>query len=81
MPHPSKRKGDRGERMVVRAARDAGLEAVRARGSDGRSLGEAETVDVMALVRSRVGSKPQLLAVVPMSVFLALLRRAGGWRE
>ena len=48
MPHPSKRKGDRGERMVVQAARDAGLEAVRARGSDGRSLGEAETVDVIA---------------------------------
>ena len=46
MPHPSKRKGDRGERMVVQAARDAGLEAVRARGSDGRALGEAETVDV-----------------------------------
>lgn len=48
MPHPSKQKGDRGERKVVLAALEAGLEAERARGSDGRSLGLSEKVDVVA---------------------------------
>ena len=46
MPHPSKRKGNRFERALVNAARDAGLDARRAYASNGRSLGEAEAVDV-----------------------------------
>lgn len=106
MPHPSKRKGDRGERMVVAAASQAALEAIRARGSDGRSLGHAETVDVLAggariqvktrssvaayleppdgtdvlaLVQSRRGSSPRMLAVVRLEDLLRLIGRAGGW--
>ena len=38
MPHPSKRKGTRFEREIVQAARDAGLRAERAWGSNGQSL-------------------------------------------
>ena len=47
MPHPSKRKGNRFERSVVKAAEQAGLEAERAFASDGRSLGETEATDVL----------------------------------
>ena len=54
MPHPSKRKGNRFEREIVHAAQDAGLSAERAYASDGRALGEAETVDVMI----RAGDEP-----------------------
>jgi len=46
MAHPSKRKGNRYEREIVRQAEAAGLDARRAYASNGRSLGEAETVDV-----------------------------------
>ena len=38
MSHPSKRKGTRFEREIVQAARDAGLRAERAWGSNGQSL-------------------------------------------
>jgi hypothetical protein len=47
MPHPSKRKGNRYERELVRDAEAAGLDAERAWASNGRSLGEAEGVDVL----------------------------------
>lgn len=54
MPHPSKRKGDHFERELVKAFREAGLQAERAWGSDGRTLvtdaGEACTSDVDILV-------------------------------
>ena len=46
MAHPSKRKGDRFERALVSEARGAGLDAQRAYMSNGRALGEAETVDL-----------------------------------
>jgi len=46
MPHPSKRKGNRFERALVNAARNAGLDAERAYASNGRSLGHAEAVDL-----------------------------------
>jgi Holliday junction resolvase len=46
MPHPSKRKGNRYERELVREAEDAGVFAQRAFASNGRALGEAEAVDV-----------------------------------
>jgi Holliday junction resolvase len=47
MAHSSKRKGNRFEREVVKAAEDAGLEADRAYASNGQSLGEVEECDVL----------------------------------
>ena len=46
MAHPSKRKGDAFERELVNEAKAAGVFAQRAYMSNGRALGEAETVDV-----------------------------------
>jgi len=51
MPHPSKRKANRHEREIVKAAEAAGLEAERAYASNGQSLGEVKECDV--LVRGR----------------------------
>jgi Holliday junction resolvase len=45
--HPSKRKGNTFEREIVQLAKVAGLEAERAYASNGRALGEADTVDVV----------------------------------
>lgn len=47
MPHPSKRKANRHEREIVREAQAKGLDAERAYASDGQSLGEARTCDVL----------------------------------
>jgi Holliday junction resolvase len=47
MSHPSKRKGNSFEREIVNAARAAGLPAELAYASNGKALGEAESVDVM----------------------------------
>mgnify|MGYP003112804628 CR=1 FL=1 len=47
MSHPSKAKGNRLERLVVKMAEKAGLSAKRAYASNGESLGEAEDVDVL----------------------------------
>ena len=46
MPHPSKQKGNRYERELVNEAKAAGVFAQRAYASNGKALGEAETVDV-----------------------------------
>ena len=51
MAHPSRRKGNRFERSVVKAAEAAGLEAERAYASNGQSLGEVKACDV--LIRGR----------------------------
>jgi len=47
MVHPSKNKGNNFERELVNAAKESGLEAVRAYASDGRSLGLTEDVDCL----------------------------------
>lgn len=47
MTHPSKRKGNGYERELVDQARDSGLEAKRAWGSNGQSLGMHEEVDLL----------------------------------
>lgn len=47
MPHPSKNKGNNFEREIVNEAKEFGLIAERAYASNGRALGEAETVDCM----------------------------------
>jgi len=44
--HPSKAKGNRLEREVVKIAIDSGFTAERAYGSNGKSLGLSEDVDV-----------------------------------
>ena len=51
MAHPSRRKGNRFEREVVREAEAKGLEAERAYASNGQSLGEVNACDV--LIRGR----------------------------
>lgn len=52
MPSPSRRKGFAFERELVRTFEAAGIDAERARGSDGRALGEAADVDVVAALPS-----------------------------
>jgi Holliday junction resolvase len=47
MAHASKRKGDKFERAIVKAAEERGIPAQRAYMSDGRSLGESKNVDVV----------------------------------
>ena len=50
MSSPSKAKGNRFERLVVKLAKEAGFTAQRAYASDGRSLGEAPDVDCLVEV-------------------------------
>jgi len=47
MPSKSKSKGNRFERLCVNIAKEYNIKAIRAWGSDGRSLGEDSEVDVM----------------------------------
>jgi len=47
MTHPNKRRGNILEREIVNEARRQGLIAERAYASNGRSLGESESVDVV----------------------------------
>ena len=46
MPSKSKAKGNRFERFCVDVAQSLGLKAQRAWGSDGRSMGEHQEVDI-----------------------------------
>lgn len=57
MPAKNKLRGNRFERELVGVIREAGLEVKRARGSDGRSLGLAETVDLLIGGEIRVQAK------------------------
>jgi len=52
MSHPSKQKGNRVERLIVDLAKQYGLEAVRAWGSNGQSLGFTAEVDARIANRS-----------------------------
>ena len=65
--HPSKRKGNGYERELVAEAVKRGLDAERARGSDGRSLGESAGVDIrvqgMRLQAKRHGKFPAYLHI------------------
>lgn len=45
--HPSKRKGNAFEREIVATALASGIDAKRAYGSNGESLGHNQTVDVV----------------------------------
>lgn len=50
MPSKSKDKGNRVERIIVEALKEAGWDATRAWGSNGRALGKHEEVDIAASV-------------------------------
>ena len=58
MSHPSKQKGNRYEREVVQKAKEYGLDAERAWGSNGKALGYTEDVDCVI----RYGDGKQLLS-------------------
>ena len=63
MPSKSKTKGHRFERELVRQAQAIGLDAERARGSDGRALGEASEVDlIVSGVRIQAKRRKKLAA-------------------
>jgi len=47
MAHSSKQKGNRFEREIVNLTKEAGLDAERAYGSNGKALGFTEDVDVV----------------------------------
>lgn len=47
MTHPNKAKGNRFERQLVDIATESGMEAKRAWGSNGESLGHSEEVDLV----------------------------------
>lgn len=52
MPSKSKRKGNRVERVIVDILKEAGWDATRAWGSNGRALGKHEEVDITATIGS-----------------------------
>ena len=54
MPSPSKAKGNRFERELVNRAKDSGLTAKRAWGSNGAALGMHEEVDLV------IGKEPEI---------------------
>lgn len=57
MTHPSKRKGNAHEREVVNIAHSYGIDGERAYGSNGRSLGLHEEVDVLLEGDLRIQAK------------------------
>ena len=57
MPHPSKQKGNRFERLIVDKAKSYGVDGERAWGSNGRSLGMHEEVDVLLEGELRIQAK------------------------
>lgn len=59
MSHPSKVKGNTYERELVQQAQEAGIEAERAWGSNGRALGFHEEVDCVLRVSQDLTFKVQ----------------------
>ena len=57
MPSPSKAKGNRFEREVVKIVKESGLDAKRAWGSNGAALGMHEEVDVLIMDSFKVQAK------------------------
>ena len=57
MTHPSKQKGNRFERLIVDKAHSYGVKGERAWGSNGRSLGMHEEVDVLLEGDLRIQAK------------------------
>ena len=57
MTHPSKQKGNSFERLLVDKAKSYGVDGERAWGSNGRSLGMHEEVDVLLEGELRIQAK------------------------
>jgi Holliday junction resolvase len=57
MPSKSKSKGNRFERLVVAMTKDQGIDAIRAYGSNGQSLGHHEEVDVLINKKIKIQCK------------------------
>lgn len=53
MSSPSKAKGNRIERHIVNVFKDKDIDAKRAWGSNGKSIGEHEEVDVVAYINDK----------------------------
>ena len=72
MASPSKQKGNAFEREIVNLAKEFGLKAVRAWGSNGQSLGLHEEVDCTREDRG------DTYALMDINIFLTLLKRLKG---
>lgn len=57
MSHPNKQKGNRFETLIVQLTEDEGIPARRAWGSDGRSMGHHEEVDVLVNEEIKIQAK------------------------
>ena len=61
MTHPNKVKGNSFERELINKAKELGIDAKRAYGSDGRALGEVKEVDaIIGGVRVQAKRRKQL---------------------
>jgi Holliday junction resolvase len=81
MPSPSKIKGNKFERDCVKKAKELKLEAVRAWGSDGRSLGLSEDVDMVLeglYVQCKIRKRLAKWVLPPKSCNIAVVREDRG---
>ena len=82
MPSPSKIKGNKFERDCVNLAKEHGLEAKRAWGSDGRSMGFEEDVDMLLdetiKAQCKIRKKLAKWVVPPESCNIAIVREDRG---
>ena len=81
MPSPSKIKGNKFERDCVKKAKEFDLEAIRAWGSDGRSLGLAEDVDMILEnlhVQCKIRKRLAKWVLPPKSCNIAVVREDRG---
>jgi len=81
MTSSQKAKGNAFERQIVQMAKDIGLDAVRAYGSDGRALGKSEKVDVMVgdvTIQAKIRAKIADYIKVPDGVDMVVIRENRG---
>ena len=81
MPNPSKIKGSKFERDCVNKAKELDLKAIRAWGSDGRSLGLSEDVDMILEnlhVQCKIRKKLAKWVLPPKSCNIAIVREDRG---
>jgi Holliday junction resolvase len=82
MPSKSKRKGNKFERDCVNIAKEYGIKAKRAWGSDGRSMGFEEDVDMLLdetiKVQCKIRKKLAKWVLPPESCDIAVVREDRG---
>ena len=82
MPSPSKIKGNKFERDCVNAAKEYGIKAKRAWGSDGRSMGFEEDVDMLIdgniKAQCKIRKKLAKWVLPPESCNIAIVREDRG---